>query len=256
MLAAGFDQACLHCWHSDPDTSGKSRWFCCRDKCGVKCIQNYLDVRKCKHCNLRMLVDEWGFCGICGQFVMSWIFERTLADTLKPNQAAIVEEYLSVRKLPNLAEVRAQLNTFKNSENRHVSAHGHMRLGHGGRSSSKILNRKGGRHHRPNGRKQGDSFYRRVNFVDEPIMPAEEFWRLFEQIKDQVPTANQIRTLADHATPEQIGVVQFMNSQAAERQRKPKQPVRPSLTNALAETEWQKIETEWEHVEDARTAGN
>lgn len=183
MQAEVHSIVCLHCWHSDPSTRADARWFCCR--CDARCRQNYLDVRKCKHCNLRMLVDAYGFCGICGEFVMSWIFERTLADTLKPDQAVVVEEYLAVRKLPPLAEVRKAITP--NTENRHVSSHGHMRLGRGGSSSSKILNRRGGRKHRPNGRKQGDSYYRQIQFLDDDaIMPTEQFWDLFDSVKNQV----------------------------------------------------------------------
>lgn len=235
---------CLHCWHSDPDTSGKYRWFCCRAGCEARCRQNYLDVRKCRHCLLRTLVDAYGFCGICGEYLMSWIFERTLADTLKPDQAQVVEEYLAVRELPGINDLRRAIaNTH---ENRHVSAHGHMRLGNGGSSSSKILNRRGGRHHRPSGRKQDASYYRRVSFKeDEPLMPTDEFWALFERVQNQWPSVEEMEKLSDNATPERIGVVQYINASAAKRQREKGQRtikrkyIKRSLENALAQVSFE-----------------
>jgi hypothetical protein len=183
-MESAAELACLHCWHSDPDTSGESRWFCCRDNCGARCIQNYLDVRKCRHCNIRMLVDSWGFCGICGQFISSWIFERTLADTLKEDCAQVVEEYLTVKGLPPISQLRSLFHV--SNENRHVSAHGHHRLGRSrsNRKIRKIQRQKAAAGIKGNhpSRKPIDRFSRaRLN--DLPYFsPQEQFWALFHQI--------------------------------------------------------------------------
>lgn len=149
----------------------------------MSCRQNYLDVRKCGHCNLRMLVDEFGLCGICGQFVMSWVFERTLADTLKPDQAAAIDEYLSARSLPSIAAIRVDLSG--GNAGRQISAHGRHRLGNSGHSSGKIRRRSGRVYHnsrRPSQKPLG-RWNRDIPEFKGQFLPADEFWNLFDSIK-------------------------------------------------------------------------
>ena len=62
---------CLHCWHSDNDTSKDTRWYCCF--CPEECFLTGMEVRHCKGCHMRCIPNPWGFCLLCSEVISNWL---------------------------------------------------------------------------------------------------------------------------------------------------------------------------------------